>query len=152
MVTSSPPPQAQQSNRVCNALALLQCVASHPETRSQFLNGLSYACTHSQATVKREILAVVLIWRFGDFRINRQIKNRQLIVQCTCSISYAYKSPNSPIAHFGYFAKMPKFSVIQYVVGTCLTYVSMCIHVSCHKDNVVVLPWRHLIHVPLVDS
>lgn len=31
--------QAQQSNRVCNALALLQCVASHPETRSAFLNG-----------------------------------------------------------------------------------------------------------------
>ncbi|KAJ8951896.1 hypothetical protein NQ318_019874 [Aromia moschata] len=28
---------AHQSNRVCNALALLQCVASHPETRSQFL-------------------------------------------------------------------------------------------------------------------
>nr|CAG4651974.1 EOG090X09A7 [Triops cancriformis] len=28
---------AQQSNRVCNALALLQCVASHPETRSVFL-------------------------------------------------------------------------------------------------------------------
>ena len=33
--------QAQQSNRVCNALALLQCVASHPETRSAFLNGQS---------------------------------------------------------------------------------------------------------------
>eukprot|EP00158_Paraphelidium_tribonemae_P002525 Partr_v1_DN25442_c0_g1_i3_m53688 putative cell differentiation protein Rcd1 len=29
------------SNRVCNALALLQCVASHPETRVPFLNGLS---------------------------------------------------------------------------------------------------------------
>ncbi|XP_043198085.1 CCR4-NOT transcription complex subunit 9-like [Amphibalanus amphitrite] len=28
---------AMQSNRVCNALALLQCVASHPETRSAFL-------------------------------------------------------------------------------------------------------------------
>ena len=29
---------AQASNRVCNALALLQCVASHPETRTLFLN------------------------------------------------------------------------------------------------------------------
>lgn len=29
---------AHQSNRVCNALALLQCVASHPETRTAFLN------------------------------------------------------------------------------------------------------------------
>lgn len=28
---------AHQSNRVCNALALMQCVASHPDTRSAFL-------------------------------------------------------------------------------------------------------------------
>lgn len=28
------------SNRVCNALALLQCVASHPETRDVFLRGI----------------------------------------------------------------------------------------------------------------
>lgn len=28
---------AQQSNRVCNALALLQCIASHPETRNLFI-------------------------------------------------------------------------------------------------------------------
>lgn len=28
---------AHQSNRVCNALALLQCLASHPDTRSAFL-------------------------------------------------------------------------------------------------------------------
>ena len=28
---------AQQSNRVCNALALLQCIASHPETRTLFI-------------------------------------------------------------------------------------------------------------------
>ncbi|VDD81097.1 unnamed protein product [Mesocestoides corti] len=28
---------AHQSNRVCNALALLQCLASHPATRSEFL-------------------------------------------------------------------------------------------------------------------
>jgi CCR4-NOT transcription complex subunit 9 len=30
---------AAASNRVCNALALLQCVASHNETRGLFLNG-----------------------------------------------------------------------------------------------------------------
>lgn len=29
--------KAHQSNRVCNALALLQCLASHPETRNEFL-------------------------------------------------------------------------------------------------------------------
>lgn len=33
---------AHVSNRVCNALALLQCVASHSETRQLFLNGASY--------------------------------------------------------------------------------------------------------------
>ena len=33
-------PKGPQSNRVCNALALLQCVASHPETRSAFLQGV----------------------------------------------------------------------------------------------------------------
>jgi CCR4-NOT transcription complex subunit 9 len=36
--TVNPPTlSAHQSNRVCNALALLQCVASHHETRSAFL-------------------------------------------------------------------------------------------------------------------
>lgn len=29
------------SNRVCNVLALLQCVASHPDTRGLFLSGKS---------------------------------------------------------------------------------------------------------------
>lgn len=35
---SPPALTATASNRVCNALALLQCVASHPDTRSLFLN------------------------------------------------------------------------------------------------------------------
>jgi CCR4-NOT transcription complex subunit 9 len=35
---SPPGLNAHASNRVCNALALLQCVASHPETRTLFLN------------------------------------------------------------------------------------------------------------------
>ena len=38
---SPPNLTAHVSNRVCNALALLQCVASHPETRQLFLNGTS---------------------------------------------------------------------------------------------------------------
>ncbi|XP_047338422.1 CCR4-NOT transcription complex subunit 9-like [Impatiens glandulifera] len=37
-VLSPPNLTPAQSNRVCNALALLQCVASHPETRMMFLN------------------------------------------------------------------------------------------------------------------
>ena len=38
---SPPNLTAHVSNRVCNALALLQCVASHSETRQLFLNGES---------------------------------------------------------------------------------------------------------------
>ncbi|KAH9622863.1 hypothetical protein KSS87_007866 [Heliosperma pusillum] len=37
-VLSPPSLNPAQSNRVCNALALLQCVASHPDTRMPFLN------------------------------------------------------------------------------------------------------------------
>eukprot|EP00959_Pyramimonas_sp_CCMP1952_P242443 5067629-Pyramimonas_sp.AAC.1 len=36
---SPPSLTAHASNRVCNALALLQCVASHPDTRALFLHG-----------------------------------------------------------------------------------------------------------------
>ena len=38
---SPPSLTAHASNRVCNALALLQCVASHPDTRALFLHGKS---------------------------------------------------------------------------------------------------------------
>jgi hypothetical protein len=37
---------ATASNRVCNALALLQCVASHNETRGLFLSGISAMGVH----------------------------------------------------------------------------------------------------------
>lgn len=41
---------AAASNRVCNALALLQCVASHPETRQLFLSGMSFKPMLTQAS------------------------------------------------------------------------------------------------------
>lgn len=41
---------AAASNRVCNALALLQCVASHNETRGLFLNGKSGVCDNVNVT------------------------------------------------------------------------------------------------------
>jgi len=44
---SPPSLTAHASNRVCNALALLQCVASHPETRTLFLNGVPHWRTWS---------------------------------------------------------------------------------------------------------
>jgi len=37
---SPPTLSPHASNRVCNALALLQCVASHPETKAKLMNGI----------------------------------------------------------------------------------------------------------------
>jgi CCR4-NOT transcription complex subunit 9 len=48
---SPPALTAHASNRVCNALALLQCVASHPETRTLFLNGKAF-CTYTGPLMK----------------------------------------------------------------------------------------------------
>ena len=48
---SPPSLTAHASNRVCNALALLQCVASHPDTRALFLNG---ACVCAGQAAKAE--------------------------------------------------------------------------------------------------
>lgn len=42
---SPPALTAHASNRVCNALALLQCVASHNETRALFLQGERWSHT-----------------------------------------------------------------------------------------------------------
>lgn len=41
---------AAASNRVCNALALLQCVASHNDTRALFLNGM-FSCSIAIASL-----------------------------------------------------------------------------------------------------
>jgi CCR4-NOT transcription complex subunit 9 len=43
-VLSPPALTATASNRVCNALALLQCVASHNDTRKLFLHGAWVTC------------------------------------------------------------------------------------------------------------
>jgi CCR4-NOT transcription complex subunit 9 len=44
---------AATSNRVCNALALLQCVASHPDTRGLFLNGMDSSASTRLGLGKR---------------------------------------------------------------------------------------------------
>ena len=57
---SPPSLTAQASNRVCNALALLQCVASHPETRTLFLNGATPPIPHSHVCVC--VCVCVCVW------------------------------------------------------------------------------------------
>jgi CCR4-NOT transcription complex subunit 9 len=39
---SQPTLSANASSRVCNALALMQCIASHPETRPLFIEGFYF--------------------------------------------------------------------------------------------------------------
>lgn len=57
---SPPSLTAHASNRVCNALALLQCVASHLETRSLFLQGtLGYVSPESTKMSQTELDCLV---------------------------------------------------------------------------------------------
>jgi CCR4-NOT transcription complex subunit 9 len=46
---------AAASNRVCNALALLQCVASHNETRTLFLSGKRGCITRPNSSLLRRV-------------------------------------------------------------------------------------------------
>lgn len=43
---SPPALTSQASTRVCNALALMQCLASHDSTRAAFLQGISHVIIH----------------------------------------------------------------------------------------------------------
>lgn len=46
---------AAASNRVCNALALLQCVASHQDTRGLFLGGTATLRTYFEAEQETDL-------------------------------------------------------------------------------------------------
>lgn len=50
---SPPALTAHASNRVCNALALLQCVASHNETRALFLQGERWSVPHCNSSLPK---------------------------------------------------------------------------------------------------
>jgi CCR4-NOT transcription complex subunit 9 len=62
---------AAASNRVCNALALLQCVASHNETRGLFLNG-TY---HLRALTRRSANEAQLISPSSSIRSSTRPQN-----------------------------------------------------------------------------
>jgi CCR4-NOT transcription complex subunit 9 len=68
---SPPALTAHASNRVCNALALLQCVASHQDTRSMFLQG-------DTVFFLRSLSSPGLSWR-------RSRSSLDLFDPCTCS-------------------------------------------------------------------
>ena len=60
---SPPNLTAHVSNRVCNALALLQCVASHSETRQLFLNG---AFSPGTANPAKHLCARHVTWPYSS--------------------------------------------------------------------------------------
>ena len=65
---SPPTLSPHASNRVCNALALLQCVASPPETKSKLMNGnrtISYECFRNLYCV---LVKISLIRADGYYR------------------------------------------------------------------------------------
>jgi hypothetical protein len=70
---SPPTLNAHASNRVCNALALLQCVASHQETRGLFLQG-----GQNQHPVAATLC---------DSAIRRRITLLQHTFRCSCTHS-----------------------------------------------------------------
>jgi CCR4-NOT transcription complex subunit 9 len=72
---SPPNLTAHVSNRVCNALALLQCVASHSETRQLFLNGMC-APMHMQRLLLTQISAAAHIPLFLYPFLNTTSKTR----------------------------------------------------------------------------
>lgn len=55
---SPPRLKPTQSTRVCNALALLQCVASHRDTRTLFLNGMYFIYSFSPLRYFVDVSAV----------------------------------------------------------------------------------------------
>lgn len=58
---------AHQSNRVCNALALLQCVASHPETRQVVSSTHRHVC---QGSLGRSWTDSVIFQRHIQYMVN----------------------------------------------------------------------------------
>jgi CCR4-NOT transcription complex subunit 9 len=54
---------AAASNRVCNALALLQCVASHNDTRTLFLNG-AYILSHKEVPHGSQYIAHIPLFLY----------------------------------------------------------------------------------------
>ena len=56
----------------------------------------------------------------GDFRVNRQTKDCQILVQCTCAKCYAYKSANIKFTNSTFWlfrqnVTTPKFADIPYI-------------------------------------
>ncbi|KAK1391869.1 cell differentiation protein RCD1-like [Heracleum sosnowskyi] len=103
-VLSTPNLTLEQSDRVCNALALLQCVASHPDTRVLFLNAqiLEYVFPFIKATTEsrpfnnlrlNSLGVVVALVKVDDTEVVRFLLSTDIITLClgameTGSIEY----------------------------------------------------------------
>ncbi|XP_043689354.1 CCR4-NOT transcription complex subunit 9-like [Telopea speciosissima] len=96
---SSPTLTLGASNRVCNALALLQCVASHSETRTLFLNAhipvYLYPFLSTEDTTRPlEYLRLTSLGVIGalvkvdDTEVISFLLSTEIIPKCLCAMKF----------------------------------------------------------------
>ena len=104
---------AHQSNRVCNALALLQCVASHPDTRTFFL----------QAHIPLFLYPFLSTQRFVLPRI---INSRRITFLFSTQRSFEYLRLTS-LGVIGALVKTDENDVITFLLTTEI--VPLCLNI-----------------------
>ncbi|XP_070667008.1 uncharacterized protein [Malus domestica] len=92
-VLSPPNLTPAQSNRVCNALALLQCVASHPDTRMLFLNAHIplYLYPFLNTTSKARPFEYLRLTSLGV--IGALVKAREYLSPCHTIVAPTFSAP-----------------------------------------------------------
>jgi CCR4-NOT transcription complex subunit 9 len=98
---------AHQSNRVCNALALLQCVASHADTRSAFLLAhiplylYPFLHTVSKGRSRFQNFVLIILTRvyvlafFSRVRYSIFLKTVLFYVQCSRLLDAPFRVPTT---------------------------------------------------------
>ncbi|KAM3198857.1 CCR4-NOT transcription complex subunit 9-like [Capsicum annuum] len=106
-----------QSNRVCNVLALLQCVASHPDTRMSLLNAnipsylYAFLVTTSNSRpfeyLRLASLGVIgALVKADDTEVNRALLSQEIIpsflrsMDIGCELSKTVSASPKPVSSF----------------------------------------------------
>ncbi|CAB4278009.1 unnamed protein product [Prunus armeniaca] len=126
-VLSPPNLTPAQSNRVCNALALLQCVASHPDTRMLFLNGNNLYFVYIRRLQISFLVCCSYTLILYPF-LNTTSKSRP----------FEYLRLTS-LGVIGALVKVDDTEVISFLLSTeiiplCLRTMEMGGHIYCSKD------------------
>ncbi len=92
---SPPALTAHASNRVCNALALLQCVASHQDTRSMFLQGVK-KCMCADAALSCSFFPEQHSFTLNGCLIS--VVHMQRTSRCSCTHSSTQAARRGPLS------------------------------------------------------